>query len=93
MKLTLRLDYGEGSPRTITTDLWSVVAWERKTGRKISSLADGVGMEDLCFLAYTTLQRAGEELPPKIDDWIKNLSTLEVVDGGATPTNRATPAT
>ena len=88
MRLTFRLDYGNG-PQTVTTDLWAVVAWERKNGTKVSQLGDGIGLDDLCFLAHNTLFRDGADVPKNLDDFIKQMVNIEVVD---TPAPNPTPA-
>lgn len=79
MKLSFRIDYGNG-PQTVTTDLWAVVAWERKNGTKVSQLGEGIGLDDLCFLAHNTLFRQGADVPKNLDDFIKQLEELEVVE-------------
>ena len=48
MKLTLRVDQGDG-PMEVTTNLYTIVAWERKYKTKASNIANGIGMEDLAF--------------------------------------------
>jgi hypothetical protein len=54
MKLTLRVDQGDG-PMEVTTNLFTIVAWERKYKTKASNIANGIGLEDLAFLAHTAL--------------------------------------
>ena len=51
MKITLKVTPNEGEPYEVTTNLFVVVAWERKTKRQASSLANGIGAEDLAFFA------------------------------------------
>ena len=78
--LTLDLDYGQGSER-ITTSLWSLAQWERKTSRKIPQIAtDGIGMDDLFFLAHATLVQQGAEVPKNLDLFIQQLVSLDLVD-------------
>jgi hypothetical protein len=78
MKLTLRVDQGEG-PYEISTNLAVIVAWERKYRRKASDLASGIGMEDLAYLAYEASKRKGIVVPIEFDKFIDKLVTLEVV--------------
>ena len=59
MKLTLRVDQGDG-PMEVTTNLFTIVAWERKYKTKASNIANGIGLEDLAFLAHTALQQNGK---------------------------------
>ena len=79
MKLTLRVDQGDG-PMEISTNLFTIVAWERKFKTKASKIAEGIGMEDLAFMAHTALQQNGVIVPVILDDFIKKIVLLEVVD-------------
>jgi hypothetical protein len=93
MKLTLRVDQGDG-PIEVTTNLYTIVAWERRFKTKASNIANGIGMEDLAFLAHTALQQIGVVVPIVLDDFIKKIVTLEVVDNETeNPTVEATTAT
>ena len=93
MKLTLRVDQGDG-PIEVTTNLYTIVAWERRYKTKASNIANGIGMEDLAFLAHTALQQIGVVVPIVLDDFIKKIVTLEVVDNETeNPTVEATTAT
>ena len=93
MKLTLRVDQGDG-PMEVTTNLFTIVAWERRFKTKASNIANGIGLEDLAFLAHTALQQIGVVVPVVLDDFIKKVVLLEVVDNEAeNPTVRATTDT
>jgi len=93
MKLTLRVDQGDG-PIEVSTNLFTIVAWERKFKTKASNIANGIGMEDLAFMAHTALQQNGVVVPVVLDDFIKKLTVLEVVDTEAdTPFAEATTVT
>ena len=78
MKLTLRVDQGDG-PIEVTTNLFTIVAWERRFKTKASNIANGIGMEDLAFMAHTALQQIGVVVPVVLDDFIKKIVVLEVV--------------
>lgn len=92
MKLTLRIDYGQGA-QEVETDLLALVRWERFRKDKVSSLANGVGIEDLCFLAHDVLVRRGVPVPAKLDDFIAQLVDLEAIEAAdPTPTSRARTA-
>jgi hypothetical protein len=79
MKLTLRVDQGDG-PVEVSTNLFTIVAWERKFKTKASKIADGIGMEDLAFMAHQALQQNNIVVPVVLDDFIKKLVLLEVID-------------
>ena len=80
MQLTLKVTFNDGQQQTLTTNLFTIVAWERKYKRKASQIADGIGIEDLAFLAYEAQRSSGVTVPALLDDYIKSLQNLEVVD-------------
>lgn len=89
MKLTLSYEY-DNEPREVSTNLFVIVAWERRYKRKASELAQGIGVEDLCFLAYESSKTAGLVVPANLDDFIKRLGNLEIVsDEPANPSPAA----
>ena len=77
MKLTLRVDQGDG-PIEVTTNLFTIVAWERRFKTKASKIAEGIGMEDLAFMAHTALQQNGVVVPVVLDDFIKKIGTCPI---------------
>jgi hypothetical protein len=78
MQLTLRVDQGEG-PVEVSTNLFTIVSWERKFKRKASDLANGIGIEDLAYLAHQACMQHNVIVPIIMDDFIKKLVLLEVV--------------
>jgi len=78
MKLTMRVDLGDG-PFTVTTTLQTIVAWERRYKKKASDLAAGVGVEDLAFLAWDACKREQIVVPVELDGFINRLQALDVV--------------
>jgi hypothetical protein len=87
----MQIDLGNG-PAIVKTNLMVIVNWERKYKRKASQLADGgIGMEDLAFMAHEAAKLAGiSGLPLMLDDFIKQLVSLEVIDQeDANPTEAA----
>jgi hypothetical protein len=87
MKLTLAVDLGDG-PVEVTSNLYVIVQYERKYKRKASDMANGVGMEDLLFIAYESCKLHGVTVPVVFDDFIKKAISVEVVeqDTAANPT-------
>ncbi len=83
MQLTIRVDTGEG-PQEVTTNLWVLVAWERKYKAKASQMAQALGMEDLAFMAYEASRQAKMTVPAVFDDYLKKIVSLEVVIALAT---------
>ena len=80
MELRLKITPKEGDPYEVETDLGVIVEWERKFKSKASNLANGIGMEDLAFLAYEASRSAGLTVPAVFDDYIKKkIRKIEVV--------------
>jgi hypothetical protein len=80
MQLTLKATFNDGNTNTVTTNLSTVVAWERKYRRKASEMAQGVGVEDLAFLCYEATRASGTTVPGTLDAFINSLATIEVVE-------------
>ena len=78
MKITMSVDTGNG-PQIVTTTLWNVISWERKTKRPASQLANNIAAEDLAFLAYEASKTAGIPVPLIFDDYAKKIVTLDVI--------------
>ena len=79
MKLTLGVSFTDGRRHQVTTNLFAVVAWERKYKRKASDLAQGIGIEDLAFLAYESSKAHDIVVPVVFDDYVKSLDNIDVV--------------
>jgi hypothetical protein len=79
MQLTLKVTF-EDTAHTVTTNMMTIVMWERKYKRKASQMSDGIGMEDLAFMAYEASRAQGITVPALLDDYIKQIKSLEVVD-------------
>jgi hypothetical protein len=79
MKLTLEVTEQEGK-YTVSTNLYVIIAWERKFKRKISELSTGIGMEDLAFMAFECCKQQSIPVPMVFDDYIKRLVNIEVLD-------------
>lgn len=86
MQLNIRVDTGEG-PQEVTTNLWVLVAWERKYKAKASQMAQALGMEDLAFMAYEASRQAKMTVPAVFDDYLKKIVSLEVVSNTDRPTD------
>lgn len=78
MNLTLRIDMGEG-PLEVTTNLYVMVAYERKFKRKASDMANGIGIEDLLYLAYESCKLHKIVVPVAFDDFVRKCLTIDVV--------------
>jgi hypothetical protein len=80
MKLRYRITRTGQEPYEVDTNLFVVVAWERKFKTKVSDMAKGFGYEDMAYQAYEASKLAGVTVPVSFDDFIKSLEDLTVVD-------------
>lgn len=83
MKIRLQVTPIEGDPYECETNLFVVVAWERKFKRQASSLANGIGAEDLAFFAFESARAAGITTPLAFDQFIKNTKAIDVLSEDA----------
>ena len=90
MKITLNVEQQDGQTYEVTTNLFSIVALERKFNIRASDLASGVAMEHLAFLSFEGAKQNGITVPAVFDDYIKKLILVEVVsEDTANPTQEA----
>jgi hypothetical protein len=90
MKITLAVEQIDGLTYEVTTNLFSIVALERKFKIRASDLASGVAMEHLAFLAFEGAKQNSITVPAVFDDYIKKLVSVEVVnEDAANPTDEA----
>jgi hypothetical protein len=90
MKITLNVEQTDGQTYQVTTNLFSIVALERKFKIRASDLASGVAMEHLAFLAFEGAKQNGIVTPAVFDDYIKRLVSVDVVnEETANPTQEA----
>jgi hypothetical protein len=79
MQLHLHVTTNDGQDYTVSTNLFVIVAWERKFKRKASDLAAGIGVEDLAYMAYESCRQTNVPVPAVFDDYVKKLAAIEVV--------------
>ena len=90
MKITLAVEQTDGLTYQVTTNLFSIVALERKFKIRASDLSSGVAMEHLAFLAFEGAKQNSIVTPAVFDDYIKKLVSVEVVgEDAANPTDEA----
>lgn len=80
MQLKLAVTCNDGTAFEVNTNLFTIVAWERKYKRKASDMANGIGVEDLLFLAHTAAKDNGIGVPLVFDDFIKKAVSVDVVE-------------
>lgn len=88
MKIRLKVTPVDGDAYEVSTNLFTVVALERKFKIRASELATGIGLEHLAFLAFESCKQVGITVPAVFDDYVKRLDAVEIVDTEpANPTN------
>lgn len=86
MKLQISYHTTQGEAHLVTTNLATIVAWERKFKRKAVEMAQAVGIEDLAFLAYEASRQAGIVVPATLDDFIAKVDDISLTDENVNPT-------
>jgi hypothetical protein len=80
LKLAFAVEDADGL-RQVDVGPASLVAWERKTGRKVSDLANGIGAEDMAWLVWHAEKRLQVTSLP----FEKYLEQLVDLDEGSAP--------
>lgn len=80
MKIRLKVTPAEGEAYEVTTNLFTIVALERKFKIKASDLANGIGLEHLAFLAFESCKQQGITVPAVFDDYVRRLDAVELLD-------------
>lgn len=92
MELRLRVK-AAGQTHIVTAGPWAIMLWERKYKTKVSKVpVDGLGLEDMAFMAYEALKAQQIEVPPTFDLFAMTVSELEVEEDEAIPTEAAPSA-
>lgn len=90
MKLTLEVTQTDGNKFQVTTNLFVIVAWERKFKRKSAELSAGqIGHEDLLFMAYEAAKLANVPVPMNFDQFIQKCDDIDVVSEPVNPSELA----
>lgn len=79
MQITMAVTMQDGQQFEVATNLFTLVAWERKYKRKASDMANGIGVEDMLFLAHTAAKDSGVTVPLMLDDFIKKCAAIDIV--------------
>jgi len=87
MQLTIKVTPIDADPYQVETNLFTIVALERKFKIKASELAQGIALEHLAFLSYEACKQHEIVVPVVFDDYLKNILKIEVVSSDANPTD------
>ena len=80
MQLTIKVTPIDADPYQVETNLFTIVALERKFKIKASDLANGIGLEHLAFLAFESCKQQGITVPAVFDDYVRRLDAVELLD-------------
>jgi hypothetical protein len=69
----------KGEPYEVSTTLGTIVAWERKFKRKASDMGNGMGIEDIAYLAFEASKTHKVAVPAAFDDFLNQLDNIEVI--------------
>ena len=87
MRAGIEIEYLDGRRETVSAVIPDFVAWERRTGRRASELAQGMGVEDLAYLAYSAANRGNPD-SPDFETWLDGVAVLDPVDEPAPKSTR-----
>lgn len=80
MKLTIKVKCFDQDEVITTTSVSDFLKWEKENApRKIGDLANGFGLGDVAYLAWTSLFRAGL-IASQFDEWVETVDELELLD-------------
>ena len=75
LRLAFTVEDADG-PRHVDVGPASLVAWERKFGRQISSFAEGIGAEDMAWLCWHAEKRT-KTVSIGFDEYLESIVDLE----------------
>lgn len=86
MKLELKITTTDNQVFEVVCGVADFIAWERQSKLKTSDLANGIGVEDMAYLAYSAIKRSGEKVKP-FDGWINEIDEIEAIETDPKATN------
>jgi hypothetical protein len=78
LRLEFSVEDADGR-RNVTVGPATLVAWERKTGRRISSFAEGFAAEDMAWLVWHAEKRSGQT-KRSFDEYLETVLDFGEVD-------------
>jgi hypothetical protein len=92
MEIGLRVETQDETIEVKTTP-WVIMLWERKYSRKSSKMnEDGLGLEDLAYLAYESGKQSGTIVHKTFELFAKDLKNLEITEGDTADPTQAEPS-
>lgn len=90
LRLAFQVEDADGS-RRIDVGPATIVAWERKTTRRISDMAQGIAAEDMTWLVWHADKRAGGTTLG-YEEYLERIVDLEDAPAPKAPTAKAASA-
>jgi hypothetical protein len=90
MQLTLQVTNQDGAYQ-VSTNLFTIILWERRFKRKAADMANGIGVEDLLYLAWEASKQNKIVVPAEFDTYCKQITNVEVIDQEAPNPTQAAP--
>lgn len=79
MRVPLFITYGDGSGVEVEATAPDLIAFERNFDKPFSVFADGMRIEYLLWLAWSTLRRK-KDLATDFDPWCDSVDTIRIGD-------------
>lgn len=80
MKLRLEVTYNDGNAAAYVAAVPEWQKWEIKFNKTIQQ-ADSIGINDLCFLAYSAMKREAGGKPIKpFEAWVETIIDIQAVN-------------
>ena len=79
MKIRIKVTETNGEAYEVVTNLFTIVALERKFKIRATELSTGIAMEHLAFLAYESCRMCNIPVPVSFDEYIKRIDSLDVI--------------
>lgn len=90
MQLKFKIKYLDGSATdSSVASVADQVAFERQFDRSIATLSDDFRLTDMCWLAWSGLQRKKDV--GEFDDWLTRVETVEIDNGEIVPLETSQP--
>jgi hypothetical protein len=91
MKITLRVQYNDGSAVDTAATTADLVAFEEHFSRSVARLEIELRLTDICWLAWKSLSRQGKTAA-EFTAWLESVDQVELTDGEASPAPLGSPA-
>lgn len=79
MRINLKVILVDETEIETTATIADFVAWERHSKKVASDLSNGAGIEDMAFLAWSSLKRA-KKTALAFNEWLETVDELEAAD-------------